>query len=207
MIVCNKKKAENFVFVCKFDYICQTEPENHTGGKNEPMKKLFRFLAMAMMAVTLCNCGENEPNEPNGPQPPQPGQEVEVTVANLSKCWELTEWSVSAEFPSDGTGIYLELKDDNTFNLYQKGVNFVGVVLFEGTYELDTNSKTITGTYRDGENWAADYTITKLTTENMIWQYEKEISTFDMLEEIPAEIKEVAVPADEVRSTENFRFL
>lgn len=192
----------------KFAYICQTEPANHTGGKNEPMKKFLQFFAVALMAVTLCNCGGGNEDPTPTPQPPKPGQEVEVSVANVSHPWVLTSWSANgAEGMTDNTAIYLELLNNNTFKLYQKNVNFAGVVLFEGNYTLDAAAKTITGKYSDGESWSATYSITKLTTDNMEWTTGSEVSTYGVLTEIPSEITTAAVPASSVRSEMPARFL
>ena len=67
--------------------------------------------------------------------------------------WVLTEWNNSKDLPF---GIYLQLNEDNTFDLYQHTSNVLWVH-YEGTYSL--NGTTISGVYSDGESWANDYTI------------------------------------------------
>lgn len=204
-----EKKRKNFVNICKFAYICQTEPRTIRTDNNEPMKKLFRFFAVAMMAITLCSCGgsSNDNQTPGpGPEPEEPkGKDVEVSITNVSKIWNMTKWSPATDFPGEGQELFLELMTDGTFNLYQKNINFSGVVLFEGNYTLDTDAKTITGKYSDGVNWASTYTITSMKDNSMQWTVNGEISTFEYTEEIPSDIKNSAIPAADVRSESLFR--
>ncbi|MBE6196426.1 MAG: hypothetical protein E7137_04960 [Rikenellaceae bacterium] len=173
------------------------------------MKKLFQILAMAMMAVTLCNCGDKDEPTP-GPTPPPHnpiGEDVAVNVANVSKTWELTAFSGSAEFPAEGQAAYLELTKEGKFELYQKNINCIGVVLYTGNYELDEAAKSITGTYSDGVKWASTYSITTMKDNSMGWTAGKETTSFTLATEIPAEIKEVATPAEESRAASEIRLL
>ncbi len=164
---------------------------------------------MAMMAVTLCNCDNGEEPTPGPtPQPNFPkGEEVAVNVTNVSKIWELTAFSGSTEFPAEGQAAYLELSKEGTFELYQKNINCVGVVLYTGEYELDEGAKSITGTYSDGVKWASTYTITTMKDNFMGWTAGKETTSFTLVTEIPAEIKEVATPAEDSRAASAIRLL
>lgn len=172
------------------------------------MKKLFSIFAVALMALTLNSCGGGSEDPTPTPQPPQPGEEVPVTLENISHPWVLTSWEANgAEGLTDNTAIYLELLSNKSFKLYQKNVNITGVILFEGTYTLDAEAKTITGKYSDGENWSATYSITSLKTDEMKWSTASELSTYGILTEIPSEIVSAAQPADKVRSEKPVRFL
>lgn len=176
---------------------------------NEPMKKLFQFFAMAMMAVTLCNCGGSDEPTP-GPTPPAPepeGKEVPVSVENVSKTWQLTAWSPATEFPAENQAAYLELRTNGTFKLYQKNINYTGVVFFIGDYTLDAEAKTITGTYSDGVKWASTYSITSMKDNSMQWTVGSEVSTFEIASEVPAEIADIAIPVKDARSEVAFRLL
>lgn len=164
---------------------------------------------MAMMAVTLCNCSSKDEPTP-GPTPPPPspnGDEVAVNVTNVSKAWELTAFSGSAEFPAEGQAAYLELSKEGTFELYQKNINCVGVVLYTGEYELNEDAKSITGTYSDGVKWASTYTINPMRDNFMGWTAGKETTSFTLVTEIPAEIKEIATPAEDSRAASAIRLL
>ena len=61
--------------------------------------------------------------------------------------WVLTEWNNSKDLPF---GIYLQLNEDNTFDLYQHTSNVLWVH-YTGTYSL--NGTTLSGVYSDGESW------------------------------------------------------
>lgn len=172
------------------------------------MKKLFSIIAVALMALTLNSCGGGDEDPTPTPQPPQPGEEVPVTLENVAHPWVLTSWEADgAEGLTDNTAIYLELLSNKSFKLYQKNVNAAGVVLFEGTFTLDAEAKTITGKYSDGENWSATYSISSLKTDEMKWTTGSEVSTYDILTEIPSEIVSAAKPASSVRSEMPARFL
>lgn len=164
---------------------------------------------MAMMAATLCNCGGGEDEPAPGPiDPPTPvGQDVAVNVTNVSKTWQLTGWSLSTEFPAENQAAYLELRENGTFKLYQKNINYTGVVFFIGDYELDAEAKTITGTYGDGVKWASTYSITSMKDNSMQWTAGNEVSTFEYVTEVPAEIADIAIPVKDARSEVVFRLL
>ena len=54
-------------------------------------------------------------------------------------------------------GIYISFASDGTFELYQK-LSSEGFELRRGKWTLDGN--VLSGTYNDGEAWAAAYTVT-----------------------------------------------
>lgn len=166
------------------------------------MKKVLSFFLMAFVAVSLNGCSSSD--EPiSDPDPVDPT--VEVTLDAITGEWILSGWS-GGTLPSSSQ-IYLKVNGDNTFDLYQKNVNYAGVTLFEGTYTFNEANALISGKYDDGTDWSSSYTITA-TSNTMTWKVAdgSESSTFTR-QSIPAEIIDVAVPADEVRSAELFRLL
>ncbi|MEZ3443015.1 lipocalin family protein [uncultured Alistipes sp.] len=173
------------------------------------MKKFLCFLMSALVAVTLCNCGGGDdpvpdPNPNPGPTPP--GPVVEITLQNIVGEWQLTAWSGGSIIDGAHTA-YLKLNADKTFDLYQVRINNQGVVLYEGTFTLDEAQALISGRYSDNVAWGASYTIA-LSTNAMTWTVvgKNDTSTFTK-KDIPADIIDIAVPADEVRSLGEFRLL
>lgn len=165
---------------------------------------------MAMMAVMLCNCGGGDDNVEPGPEPLPPGphgQDVPVSVENVSKAWQLTAWSPATNFPTESQTAYVQLYTNGSFELFQKNINYVGVVLFTGTYELNAEAKTITGTYSDGVKWASTYSITSMKDNSMQWTTGNEVSTFSIADAVPSDIRDTAVPVADVRSEVIIRVL
>lgn len=165
---------------------------------------------MALLAVTLCNCGGGDDPVP-GPNPdPDPDPTpVEVKLENLVGEWQLTSWTGSAAFPGEGRAIYLKLDASGNFTLYQKTIQVAGVVSYKGSFSLDTATSTVSGKYSDNENWANSYVVSAITTSSMTWTAAgtSEVSNF-IRTQIPAEIIGSAQPAETgVRSVEEFRFL
>lgn len=76
--------------------------------------------------------------------------------------WHLTSFCGSA-IEAD---IYLSLKDDDSFKLYQRSFDYP-LTVYEGTYNFD--GTTISGTYSDGVAWAASYSIAMNGDNKMIW--------------------------------------
>lgn len=176
------------------------------------MKKIWNVVLMALVALSVCNCGGGD--EPGGNNNGgNSGSELEVTKNNLAGEWKLTAWAPEgnkpdANFPDETHTVYVEFKANGTFKLYQQNVNNPGVVLFEGNFSVNESTKVVAGIYSDGENWGSNYVINKLTKGSMVWCVENgtETSTFSK-EAIPAEVISTARPAGEVRSQEIFRFL
>ena len=52
--------------------------------------------------------------------------------------------------------LYLSLNRDNTFIILQR-IDSNGYSRYDGTYELDTTTSTISGVYSDGESWSSSY--------------------------------------------------
>ena len=177
------------------------------------MKKIWNVVLMALVALSVCNCGGDEPSNGGNGGGGNSGTDLEVTKNNLAGEWKLTAWApegnkADANFPDETHTVYVEFKANGTFKLYQQNVNNPGVVLFEGNFSVNESTKVVAGIYSDGENWGSNYKVTKLTGSTMIWCVEDgvETSTFSK-EAIPAEVISTARPAGEVRSQEIFRFL
>lgn len=89
---------------------------------------------------------------------------LNVATISLLGEWKLTSWSSGSEFQND---VYLELKSDNTFILYQN-LQASGYTKYTGTYQMNSSTNVISGTYSDGKAWATTYkvafpTVTTLT--------------------------------------------
>ena len=66
--------------------------------------------------------------------------------------WHLTMFcGVAAE-----VDLYLSIKEDNTFTLYQRSGSF-DYSVFTGTWEYDSLTNTLSGEYSDGTPWASSY--------------------------------------------------
>ena len=111
------------------------------------MKKYIYHLLAATLLVFFVGCSEDD------------GPTVAPSVVGE---WHLTTWN--GETPTD-FDIYMELKSDGTFNLFQK-YQTSAFVCFTGNYSATENL--LTGRYNDGVNWGSNYTYEvngdKLTT-------------------------------------------
>ena len=74
--------------------------------------------------------------------------------SSLSGSWQLTGWNGAS--PS-GMEVYMVLRDDRSFTLYQK-YNTLGFVRYDGTFTVDGSR--ISGIYSDGKAWVSGYTYT-----------------------------------------------
>lgn len=125
------------------------------------------------------------------------GQPVTTSIRFLSTDatnwvgeWVLSSWTGD---PSLAGKIYLELKQENTFDMYQN-VNAPGFAKFTGTYSVtgEAGAQVIAGTYSDGKSWGDSYTFTatdeKLTLTGRTTGY---VSVYDRTT-IPDYVKEGA---------------
>ncbi|MEG1612189.1 MAG: lipocalin family protein [Alistipes sp.] len=162
------------------------------------MKLLYKFFLMAALATLLTNCGDSK----DAPALPQ-------DLAQIAGTWHLTAWSGDSAF---NKGVYLDIKSDKTFALYQDIVSH-GYQKLEGTFTLETTfdeagkitSCKISGVYADGAAWAGVYTITEITAEKMKWTLggTTDVSTYTRTP-IP---EEVINQTRTVTITPEFRFL
>lgn len=97
------------------------------------MKRIIYIAIVALAALTGCKKDE---------------------APSLSRqiCGEWRGSELAAE-----VGIYISFASDGTFELYQK-LSSEGFELRRGKWTLDGN--VLSGTYNDGEAWAAAYTVT-----------------------------------------------
>lgn len=164
----------------------------------------------ALVAVTLCNCGGSDDPVPDpnpNPNPVPPGPSVEVTLENIVGEWQLTAWSGGSVIDNAHTA-YLKLNADKTFALYQVRINHQGVVLYNGTFTLDEANAEITGRYSDNVVWGGGIYQISLSNNTMYWTVKNssDTSTFTK-KSIPADIIDIAVPIEEVRSLDEIRLL
>lgn len=167
------------------------------------MKKFFNLFLATLVAVSLSSCGGSEndgPNNGGGNEKP-----VEISIENLAGEWELTTWAEGSQFPADGVTVYVDFNADKSFVLYQVNVNNPGITKYNGTFDLQ--GSILSGKYSDGEAWASDYVVSKLTTNTLVLAVEgtEDVSTYTKTE-IPSPIKDGAT-AMGVRSEGEPRYL
>ena len=136
------------------------------------MKNTMKFLLAAFGAVVLYSCGGGGDEPDPGPGP---------ISSELVGEWKLTAWSEDAEGVIAGgkLQVYLELKSDATFALYQM-FNTPGFTVLTGSYVYNATDKTVSGTYSDGQAWSHKYDVSDLTTSSMKWTAEGsgDVSTY-----------------------------
>lgn len=96
----------------------------------------------------------------------QYGQAVTTTVRFTAAStpqwvgqWMLTSWTGDQSLAGK---VYIELKDDNTCDIYQN-VNVTGYAKFSGTYAVTERGggvRELSGSYSDGKPWGDSYTFT-----------------------------------------------
>lgn len=77
--------------------------------------------------------------------------------------WMLTRWDGGEEL--SGT-VYLQLKEDYRFNLYQSILNY-GFRKLTGSYSVSGDGTVLSGTYAGGTPWESSYAIEKYTREEL----------------------------------------
>lgn len=88
-------------------------------------------------------------------------------VSILEQC--LGDWRLSSFCGSTAElDIYMSLKDDDTFSLYQRSPEYEPSV-FHGTYTFDPSSNTFSGSYSDGMPWATSYSVASVDENTMTW--------------------------------------
>ena len=161
----------------------------------------MKFTKILVAILTLCTFAACEPNSGNNGG----GGVDDVWSDNGSPVgeWVLTEWNSSRDLPF---GIYLQLNEDNTFDLYQHTTDVLWVH-YTGTYSL--NGNTLSGVYSDGESWATSYTIkySKVAEPKQILLTSPDNKGIYTATTIPDAVIDQATEAIVVRSGESKRFL
>lgn len=82
------------------------------------------------------------------------------SAQSIAGQWELCDIQVkSAQLGDQTIEVYMDLKADGTFELWQViGENY-DRKHFEGTWTIASN--VLSGKYSDGASWGADYTVSK----------------------------------------------
>lgn len=93
--------------------------------------------------------------------------------------WHLTQFCGTAA----EADIYLSLKDDDSFTLYQRDFDYQ-MSVYEGLYNYDSRTSTISGEYSDGVKWSADYSVAMNGEDTMIWTNKStnEVSVYERCE-------------------------
>lgn len=168
------------------------------------MKKHFRFLTAALLLTVLAACGDKNDNEPsdNGGTPtvPQPPVPEKITVADLVGEWQLAEWSEDSDFANC---IYMEIKADNTFVLYEN-ITSHGFNRMTGTFIFAPTERLIGGRYSDGTKWGASYTVSFSDTSTMRWTA---LGSDDTSVYVRTQIPSDIIRTSRAAAGEGFRFL
>ncbi len=113
------------------------------------------------------------------------GEETTASADNCIGSWKLTSFcNIPADFD-----IYIAIRDNGTFTLYQRGADHTPVK-FSGSYTFDPQSCMFSGRYDDGTSWADSYIVEDADGESMVWVNaadKSEISEYTR-SEIPASI-------------------
>ena len=126
------------------------------------MKKWFKIMVAATLALAAWSCGE--PEKPAEPQLP-------ITSANIAGVWQLTEWQ--GEAVSEDMVVYIDFVNvGRTYTLYQN-VDSSVIDAITGTYNLYTNKSgqsILTGLYdySDSTEWSNRYVVSSLTATTMV---------------------------------------
>ena len=129
------------------------------------MKRLI-YIAIFTLAA-LVGCQKENSKEPSLRQ-------------KIQGEWRGSELSVDA-------AIYISIKADGTFELYQK-LSSEGFELRWGTWKLEGDI--LSGAYNDGESWAAAYKVSAGSTLTLVSQAEGGETSVYIPYAIPAEVKD-----------------
>lgn len=128
------------------------------------MKRLLYIAIFALAA--LAGCQKENSKEPTLEQ-------------KIQGEWRGSEISVDA-------AIYLSIKADGTFELYQK-LSSEGFELRRGTWTLEGDI--LSGSYNDEEPWAASYKVSAGSTLTLVSQSEGAETSIYIPCAIPTEVK------------------
>lgn len=114
------------------------------------MKRFFA-TTIALMAIlfSTVSCGEF-------------GKE---TYEGIHGTWKLVAFCGH----NTDADIYITLKEDSSFTLYQREDD-LEYSLFVGTYIYDEATSMVTGEYANGKAWNSAYHITTLNAKSLVWE-------------------------------------
>ncbi len=92
------------------------------------------------------------------------GEETSPSIDNCIGDWRLASFCGK---PAD-MDIYVTLRKDRTFTLYQRSADYMPV-RFSGSYTYDAGSCRLSGSYDDGTAWADSYIVEDADGEFMVW--------------------------------------
>ena len=136
-----------------------------------------KFLTLLACVALFAGCQEDDPDKPTPAQ-------LDVTGV-----WELSSVTTKASVGSVTVSVYVDFAVDNSFTLYQK-IGEGRYTKFEGTYALDKDAATLSGSYASGSAWgpysaSRDGNSLTLTTAGG-----KEVDTYKKVDAIPASVTE-----------------
>lgn len=112
------------------------------------MKTGVKIAALLLVTLAMASCGDSDGG--NGKKEMKTGS------------WMLTSWNNSTELAGK---VYLQLNDDNSFELYQS-VDTPGFETFTGTYRISDD--VLSGKYSTGELWESTYLIRIYTERELV---------------------------------------
>ena len=154
------------------------------------MKKFLAIFAFVALALTLNSCGEKGSN--GG------GAESKAQIVGE---WHLVAWS---EGKPEYLDVYLNLKSNSTFDLYQR-IESHEYKKLTGRYLLSGNK--LTGKYDDGVALGGEPYVVEIKGEQLrMTTASGDTSTYEKCT-IPSEIIAASAEQAAVRSEVAFRFL
>ena len=137
------------------------------------MKKLLTILACVAL---FAGCHEDNPE-------PTPAQ-LDVTGS-----WELSSVTTKASVGSVSVSVYVAFAADNSFILYQK-IGEGRYTKFEGSYNLDKEAGTLSGSYAAGSAWGPYSASRDGNTLTLTSAGGKEVDTYKKVDAIPDSVTE-----------------
>lgn len=159
--------------------------------------KNIRWVALAIVLLLGWSCGSKDKNE-----------EPALTYDDIVGTWQVKSWTGQANNP-DGTSytfsdvvyIYVVLKSDQSFELYQN-ISSIGPAKFTGQYTF--SASTIHGSYRIGNSttfWSDSYTVSGVSSNSMTWTATHATGDVQQLVRVEGVPQEVLDEVVEVRSS------
>lgn len=138
------------------------------------MMRKFMLATLSCLAV-LTGCVK-DPEEQNKP-----------AEADIIGIWELSSVATKASVGSVTVNVYLEFETGVSFTLYQK-IGDGRYTKFTGSYSLDKNTCSLSGSYADGAAWGPyaveqEGTMLKLTSPGG-----KEVDTYKKIDILPSSV-------------------
>ena len=132
------------------------------------MKKIL--FALASLAL-LAGCHRDNPED-------------QTPAVDVTGSWELSSVSTKASVGGEQVSVYLTFDASGSFVLYQK-IGAGRYTRFAGSYKLNKEEKTLSGTYEDGTTWGPYDVNVQGTTMTLSTSGGKETDSYKKIDAIP----------------------